>query len=262
MIKEKRTMRKITFTPYFYEKGIDITNDKQMFEFIKNHFTYFTMNSWNCTQTIANKVKIYNLGLEGDAWRALNLLEADEYFEVNETIRFWEYEHPGYSVGFNGRSGGYLVLYNKDNYRSVLPDFVEDCDTYEEYKAYCKDYFGCGVKYNRRELKELCQLIQDFDMLCDELRDYVNELSKQDPTEEILIKAVDTFNEYYDADLERIECEPLEITKEGDKFVVDITDIRQLLCLVEAFCRTANDYLNPTGYKLKIDGNKASIVEK
>lgn len=254
-------MRKITFTPFFYQKGIDITNDRQMFEFIKEHYTYYTMNSWNLTQSIANRVKVYNLKLDGDAWRALSLLNSDEYFEVNETIRFWEYEHPNYSVGFNGRSGGYLVLYNKDNYCSVLPDFIEDCDTYEEYKEYCKDYLGCSVKYNRRELRELCQLIQDFDMLCDELRDYVNELSKQDPTEEIMIKIVDTFNNYYDTDLERVECDPLEIVKEDNKSVVDITGLRQMLCLVEAFCRTANDYLTPTGYRLKIEGNKATIVE-
>lgn len=63
------------------------------------------------------------------------------------------------------------------------------------------------------------------------------------------------------ADLERVECDPLEIVKEDDKFVVDITDLRQMLCLVEAFCRTAGDYLKPTGYRLKIEGNKATIVE-
>lgn len=254
-------MRKITFTPFFYQKGIDITNDKQMFEFIKNHYTYYTMSSWNRERSIANNVKVHNLRLDGDCWRALVLLNADEYFDVNEMIREWEYEHSSYSVGFNGRSGGYLVLYNNVNCCSILPEFIENCDTYEEYKEYCKDYLGCPVKYNRRELRELCQLIQDFDMLCDELRDYVNNLSKLDPTEEIMIKIVDTFNNYYDADLERVECDPLEIVKEDNKSVVDITDLRQMLCLVEAFCRTANDYLTPAGYRLKIEGNKATIVE-
>ena len=31
----------------FYKTGVDITNDKQMFNFLKDHFTYPTMNSWN-----------------------------------------------------------------------------------------------------------------------------------------------------------------------------------------------------------------------
>ena len=29
----------------FYKTGVDITNDRQMFEFLKGHFEYPTMNS-------------------------------------------------------------------------------------------------------------------------------------------------------------------------------------------------------------------------
>ena len=42
----------------FYKKGIDITNAKQMFEFLKGHYMYDTMNSWNGLKSIANNVKI------------------------------------------------------------------------------------------------------------------------------------------------------------------------------------------------------------
>ena len=104
----------------FYVKGIDITNDRQMFEFLKNHFQYYTMNSWNRLKSIAHNVKIYNLKLSGDSWTALALLQDDDYFEVNLMIEDWEAEHPNYKVGFNGRSGGYLVLYNKDNNGGVF----------------------------------------------------------------------------------------------------------------------------------------------
>ena len=30
----------------FYKTGVDITNEKQMFNFLKGHTTYYTANSW------------------------------------------------------------------------------------------------------------------------------------------------------------------------------------------------------------------------
>ena len=74
----------------FYKKGIDITNDKQMFNFLKDHYTYSTMNSWNGLHSIANNVKIYKLNLSGDCYNALALLQADDYFTINMMIEDWE----------------------------------------------------------------------------------------------------------------------------------------------------------------------------
>ena len=162
----------------FYKKGIDITNDKQMFNFLKDHFTYDTLNSWNCLKSIANCVKIYDLGLEGDCWNALKYLEQDDYFDVNSMLEDWEREHRGYRLGFNGRSGGYIVMYNNDNNCSILPDSITYCDNYDEYKTYCKDYYG-SVRDARGDLKYYTKLVQSFDKLCDTIRDYVNELSKR-----------------------------------------------------------------------------------
>jgi hypothetical protein len=121
----------------FYKTGVDITNDKQMFNFLKEHFEYYTMNSWNRAQSIANNVKIYNLKLSGDCWTALSLLEADEYDTIKMMIYDWERDNYGYSVGFNGRSGGYLVLTGNGSFNHVLPDDILDNDTYEDYKNYC-----------------------------------------------------------------------------------------------------------------------------
>ena len=70
----------------FYKKGIDITNAKQMFKFLRGHYMYDTMNSWNGLKSIANNVKIYNLKLDGDAWNALRYLEDDNYFNINMMI--------------------------------------------------------------------------------------------------------------------------------------------------------------------------------
>ena len=82
----------------FYKTGIDITNDRQMFEFLKNHFEYWTANSWNRLGSIANNVKMYNLKLTGDWSVAYDLLASGEYETINFMIEDWCREHPGYMV--------------------------------------------------------------------------------------------------------------------------------------------------------------------
>lgn len=239
----------------YYVKGIDITNDKQMFNFLKDHFQYYTMSSWNRSKSIANNVKLYKLGLSGDWTVALDFLNDSSYDEINSMIEDWEYEHPGYKVYFNGRSGGYLVLVNADNNRSVLPDDIDECVDYEEYKRYCKEYYG-GVKQNRHDLVELVRVVRDFDKLCDDLRDHCDWLSKHDFKKEAMEEAVSLFNEHYYDDLYYLDFD--ELTCEDG--VVDIEQISALTCLVEAFLKIAN---KPSlGYKVKVEGNFAKLVEK
>lgn len=228
----------------FYVKGIDITNDKQMFNFLKDHYQYYTMNSWNGLKSIANNVKVYKLNLSGDCYNALTFLQDDDYLTVNGMIDEWQYEHPGYVVGFNGRSGGYLVLYNANDNKTVLIDEVEYNNDYEGYKEMCREYFG-SVKAARYKLVEMVKLVQDFDKLCDQLRDYVNELSTQDFAARALERTVDLFNENYYDDLAYLGYS--ELVVEDDK--VDISEIRQLDCLYETFCRLANK--KDVGYKLE-----------
>ena len=230
----------------FYTKGIDITNDKQMFNFLKNHFQYYITNG---IATIANNVKIYNLRLSGDCQTALTFLQDDDYFVVNMMIEDWEAEHPGYKAGFSGRSGGYLVLYSADNYcRSVLPDEVDDCETYDDYKSYCREYYG-SVKANRWDLVKTVKLVQDFDRLCDEIRDYVDDLSNRNFLIDAMEDSVERFNEQYAEDLECLGFGPLHV--ELDK--VDISEISQVVSLHEAFIRVADK--RDLGYRIERDGD-------
>jgi hypothetical protein len=235
----------------FYIKGIDITNDKQMFEFINNHFRYYTANSWNRGRSIAHNVKIYNLGLSGDHWTALTFLQDDDYFVVNMMIEDWETEHRGYKVGFNGRSGGYLVLYNATG-GSAIPDTL-DYDNYEDYKADMRDYYG-SVKANRNELRDFVKLVQDFDRLCDEIRDYVDDLSNRNFLIEAMKESVERFNEQYADDLEYLGFDPLYV--ELDK--VDISEISQVVSLYEAFIRVASK--RDLGYRIERDGDYVYYV--
>ena len=220
----------------FYKTGVDITNDKQMFNFLKEHFEYYTCNSWNGLHSIANNVKLYNLDLSGDWCVALSLLEAEDYDTVNMIIHDWERDHPGYSVGFNGRSGGYLVLGNKGNARHVLPDEITDSEDYNDYKEYCRDYLG-SVKLNRRVLVDYVTLVRDFDKLCDELRDYCDHLSKSSFEVIEMQKAVDDFNNQYYPDLDYLEFQELECDEQG---IVDLSEILNLRCLADAFLKIAD----------------------
>ena len=158
----------------FYKK-VNKNNNKEMYEFLKGHFTYFTMNSWNREKSIANNVKIYNLNLEGDCWKALEMLEREEYLGINELIADWKAQHKGYSVFFNGRSGGYLVLYNKENSVNVLDFYITNSDNYEDFKELLKDD-NITLKEYHSSLVEQVELVQEFDNLCDILREYCQEL--------------------------------------------------------------------------------------
>ena len=220
----------------FYKTGVDITNDKQMFKFLKEHFEYWTMGLWNRLESIAHNVKLYNLGLTGDWAVALSLLETGEYDTISMMILDWEREHPGYEATFNGRCGGYLVLTHKGSNAHVLPDCVIDNDTYEDYKEYCREYFG-SVRANRSELVYYTQLVQAFDRLCDELRAYCDTLSKQCFEIAEMQRTVDEFNESYCGDLEYLEFQFLKMDADG---CVDLSEICQLDCLREAFSRIAD----------------------
>lgn len=220
----------------FYKKGLDISNTKEMFEFLKGHFTYDTMNSWNGLKSIANNVKIYNLDLDGDCWNALRYLEDDEYLNVNSMIEDWEADHPNYTVGFNGRSGGYLVLYNKKGNGNVLPTTITDAEDYEAFKEDCAYYYG-GVKYYKQELREYVELVRDFDKLCDEIRNYVNELSLRSFTDDKIEVLLDDFAYEYGTDMDSLGINYPDVEESTDKQIsVEIdSKMRNLKSLMDCF---------------------------
>lgn len=219
----------------FYKTNLVKQNAKEAWQFLKDHFTYYTLNSWNLMKSIANNVKMYNLQLDGSYWVARDLMIADDYYVLNSMIRDWQSKHPGYVVGFNGRSDGYLVLYNEKNYNSVLPDWVTDYDNYEDFKQYAKDYYG-SLKEMLPTIIEYVDLVQDFDKLCDELRDYVNDLSltnMEDKATEELERIVEVFNSSMKKDLEALGVKELKVKKFKDK--VDTSSLKDHPALALSF---------------------------
>lgn len=166
----------------FYKKGVNKQSAKSMFNFINDHYTYYTLHSWNGLESIANKVKLYNLDLI-DEDKAFELMfdESDEsglQWALHTIIEDWEYEHPNYVIGFNGRSDGYLVLYNKNNCKSILPEYLRGFKTYEDWKEYIIGYYSDTIRGCIPMLREYTELIQDFDILCDNMVSTINAYCK------------------------------------------------------------------------------------
>lgn len=235
-------------TKFFQKSGVDVCSPKSMFNFINEHFRYYTMNSWNGHKSIANNVKVYNLGLSSDPYVTLRYLEAEEYFTVNDMINDWEREHTGYSIGFNGRSGGYLVLYSDGDVKSVVPEELEGYDCYEDWKADILANGECVSDYLYR-LRDVTNLIRDFDKLCDEIRAYVEELGNGRFEIDQMENDVTTFNDLYANDLDFLDFSPLEMDADGK---VDISEINQLTCLFNAFLELTNSH-KAQGYVCKVD---------
>lgn len=239
----------------FYRPYVDITNDKQMFNFLKNHFEYPTMNSWNGLYSIANNVKLHRLNLSGDWCVALSLLQNGEYDTLSWMIQDWKREHTGYEVYFNGRSDGYLILKDEDYNGHILPESVLYNDTYEDYKEWCQDCYG-SVKANRDELVRFTKLVQDFDKLCDKLREYCDELSNLKFEVVEMEKAVEQFNDEYSDDLELLGFDYLCCSAAGS---VNVKEISTIKCLIEAFLRIADR--SKLGYKLcNVDTENIKLV--
>mgnify|MGYP001582169833 CR=1 FL=1 len=89
---------------------------KDMIAFLRDHFRYDTMNSWNRSTSYANKIKIRNFALtheQADACYDLMMLEdAGAVSGFSEVLDDFAVKHEHrWQIGTNGRSSGYLVLY-------------------------------------------------------------------------------------------------------------------------------------------------------
>lgn len=75
---------------------------------------YWTMNSWNQSSAPAYNMKVYNLTDDSKIIdKLLELLNYDNCYDtINDLVYAFNCENKHeWQAGFNGRSGGYLVLY-------------------------------------------------------------------------------------------------------------------------------------------------------
>lgn len=233
-----------------FKKEVNTASAVEMFEFLKGHAQY--------KNNIANNVKLYNLELEGSESTALTLLNYREYDYTDMLIKDWKKIYKGYSVRFTGRCAGHLVLQCDDYRCNILPDCVLDCENEQDLQEYIKEN---GIMYTMQELEEATEIVQSFDALTDNMRDYVNDLSNCNIQSYILDDVVYNFNEEYENDLTMFNIDALEFNEEYN--AIDVTNIINIKCLFECLTK-AIAFISEYGYCLeefKKDG-KAFITFK
>ncbi len=125
---------------HIFSKNVDKRSRKAMTDFLSGHFRYSTNSSWNHSTSYACNMKIHNLGLDYETVDKLyDMLRVSEFFDgIDGLIRqFGERHQFRWQASWNGRSGGYLVLY-----QGVMKN--------SEHRSYCTN---CGQK-NFRSVAE------------------------------------------------------------------------------------------------------------
>ena len=178
---------------------VDARSRQAMVGFLRGHFRYWTMNSWNRATSYANCVKIHKLGLTPEqmatAWQLLDIPEV--YDTIQAMLAQWAAERDWeWQVGFNGRSSGYLVLYQgRLDYRNARTARCDACGklTWHTKGTPCTTggclgtlrvlaesrprvvaYPGRGTdeavdfgEWDLSDLRARVRLVQEFDRLCD-----------------------------------------------------------------------------------------------
>jgi len=113
----------------FY-RPVDRRSKTAMTAFLENHFRYDTANGWNRSTSYACNMKLYSLGLpRAMEDKLFDMLGVPEFYEPIDHLRQEFAETHGYlwQTGFNGRSGGYLVLYQGGCRPSAHRSYCTSC---------------------------------------------------------------------------------------------------------------------------------------
>lgn len=188
-------------TKKFYQE-VDTTSREAMIEFLRSHFRYDTMSSWNRSTAYANNVKVHRVipsSLQDAVHEMLNMHDVTS--SVNFLLEEWQASTGDtYTAAFNGRSSGYIVMYECE----ARKEYIIRPDAYKEDHpsgAY-SDYLGRWVKKPEAEergwigktyksvntfpgrsidedwdyeeesdewLQQRVALVQSFDKLCDDV---------------------------------------------------------------------------------------------
>ena len=205
-----------------YFKQVDLRSRKAMTSFLEDHFRYPTMNSWNNSTSYANNMKVYKLGLPADMEEKLyQMLDVNEFYEELRYLidEFDESHNYLWQAGFNGRSGGYLVLYQgfakpseyksycrkcgQKNYKSITEngnkcgrcgaeariDFIKPPLQIGTYPGKSTDMDEDFEEWDIYSLRKRVKLVQEFDRLCDDLLARTVEMLEQyDVVEETVMR--------------------------------------------------------------------------
>jgi hypothetical protein len=187
-----------------YYKEIDKRYKETLIKFLRKHFRYNTMNSWNRSTSYANNIKLHNIDKPKDIddnvwWEMLTVTQWQE--KLSDLLEDFGRRHEWlWQVGINGRSGGYVVIYRGGIKPSGYKSYCTHCGQ-KNYEAVAKGQTGtCGrceararenfkqtdmqvftwpgksvdeyedfSGWTLTEIRERVELVQDFDRLCDDI---------------------------------------------------------------------------------------------
>jgi len=164
----------------FYEK-VNLRSKKAMVDFLRGHFRYYTMNSWNRSTSYANCIKVHEVSHNTkrvDNETLFGMLCCDTWNTImTKILSGFDAEHSyEWQIGTNGRSDGYLVLYRGRSPKGCYPGRAVDQD--EDFSL-----------WNTDNLKLRVKLVQSFDRTCDEVVETYLELCRTHKveTQEIIV---------------------------------------------------------------------------
>ncbi|RKY10330.1 MAG: hypothetical protein DRP56_01355 [Planctomycetota bacterium] len=189
-----------------YTKHINLKKRGGMIAFLKKHSRYNTMNSWNQSTSYTNNIKLHNVDkpddIDSDIW--WDILWVSQWQEKLSDLleEFGEKYNFQWQTGINGKSGGYVVLYQggiepsgyesycthcgQKNYQSVPEDqdgICGRCDakTRVNFKQIHMQVFTFPGKsvddhedfenWTLKKIRDRVELVQEFDQLCDSIVD-------------------------------------------------------------------------------------------
>ena len=187
---------------HLFSRRVDKRSREEMTAYLANHFRYNTMNGWNGRTSYACNMKLYNLGLEREVENKLwELIDVPEFYDrLNELVEDFGRRHSYlWQAGWNGRSSGYLVLYQGGTEPSGYRSFCARCGQ-KNYTSIAETGRRCGVcnkearidfskppmrifsypgrgvdmdedfeDWSLYELQQRTELVQEFDQLADDI---------------------------------------------------------------------------------------------
>ena len=195
-------MKKETSAQRLFSQRVDKRSRAEMTAYLSGHFRYNTMNSWNRSTSYACNMKLYKLGLDrGTEDKLWDIIQVPEFYErLNERIEDFNRQHNYlWQAGWNGRSGGYLVLYQGGTKPSGYRSYCTKCGQ-KNYTSIAETGNWCGVcneearvdyikppmqifsfpgrdvdmdedfeDWSLYELQQRTELVQEFDRLADDI---------------------------------------------------------------------------------------------
>ena len=185
----------------FY-KPVDRRSTTAMTAFLENHFRYDTANGWNRSTSYACNMKITDLDLDcATIDRLFNLIRVPEFYdELRYLIANFNRAHDYlWQAAWNGRNGGYLVLYQGCREPTQYRSYCTKCGQ-KNYSSVAETGKRCGVcneetrvdyikppmqifsfpgrgidmdedfeDWSLYELRQRTELVQEFDRLADDI---------------------------------------------------------------------------------------------